>query len=139
LPLTPNGKIDRAALPAPEHAHSESRSVEPPKNDVEREIVGVLKELIGLDEVGVDDNFFDLGANSLLMVQASVRLRDRLGRPMPLVRMFQFPTARLLAASLAPTDEAAANGAVKQSQDRAQVRKDAMQRMRELRAGRSRT
>src|SRR5205823_4221230 len=97
LPLTPNGKIDRNALPAPERARSESTTHEPPHNDVERQIIGVLRDLLGADEVGIDDNFFDVGANSLLMVQASVRLRTALGRNVPLVRMFQFPTARTLA------------------------------------------
>jgi acyl-CoA synthetase (AMP-forming)/AMP-acid ligase II/2-polyprenyl-3-methyl-5-hydroxy-6-metoxy-1,4-benzoquinol methylase len=135
LPLTPNGKIDRGALPAPDRTRSESATIEPPRNDVERDIVGVLEELLAADEVGVDDNFFDLGANSLLMVQASVRLRVLLGRSVPLVRMFQFPTARSLAASLGAAEDADA-GAVKQSHDRAQVRKDAMQRLSELRGRR---
>jgi natural product biosynthesis luciferase-like monooxygenase protein len=139
LPLTPNGKIDRAALPAPERVRTESASHTPPGNDIERHIVGVLKELISLDDVGIDDNFFDLGANSLLMVQVSVRLRTLLGRSVPLVRMFQFPTARSLASSLGAAEGGSpADEAVKQSQDRAQVRRDAMQRMRELRGARSR-
>jgi natural product biosynthesis luciferase-like monooxygenase protein len=129
LPLTPNGKIDRHALPAPERIRLESKTHEPPKNDVERGVVRVLQELLGGGDVGVDDNFFDLGANSLMMVQASVRLRTLLGRPVPLVRMFQHPTARKLAVALGET-EPAADAGVKRSQDRAQVRKDAMQRMR---------
>ena len=136
LPLTPNGKIDRNALPAPDRARSESTTHEPPKNDLEREIISVLKELLGADEVGVDDNFFDVGANSLLMVQASVRLRTALGRNVPLVRMFQFPTARALASSLGVSDADA--GAVKRSQDRAQVRRDAIQRQRLRQGGPSR-
>src|SRR5581483_1790543 len=94
LPLTPNGKIDRRALPAPEQPRAESAKYEPPRNDVERGIVGVLRELLGVGDVSVDDNFFDLGANSLMLVQASVRLRSFLARPVPLVKMFQHPTAR---------------------------------------------
>jgi acyl carrier protein len=133
FPLTPNGKINRAALPEPERSRIDSARREPPKNDVELQIVEVLRDVVGLDEVGIDDNFFDLGANSLLMVQASVRLRERLGRNVPLVRMFQFPTARSLAASLGEAD-AAQSAALKQSQDRAQARRDAMQRMRDLRS-----
>ena len=129
LPLTPNGKVDRKALPAPERPRSESTAHQPPNNDVERAIVGVLHELLGASDIGVDDNFFDLGANSLMMVQASVRLRSVLGRPVPLVRMFQHPTARALAAALG-TAEPAADSGVKQSQDRAQMRKEAMERMR---------
>jgi acyl carrier protein len=126
LPLTPNGKIDRRALPAPERVKSETRTQEPPKNDIERGVVSVLQELLGGGDVGVDDNFFDLGANSLMMVQASVRLRALLGRPVPLVRMFQHPTARKLAVALGDA-EPAVDAGVKQSQDRAQVRRDAMQ------------
>jgi SAM-dependent methyltransferase len=130
LPLTPNGKIDRRALPEPERVRSESKTSEPPKNDIERGVVRVLQELIGGGEVGVDDNFFDLGANSLMMVQASVRLRALLGQPVPLVRMFQHPTARQLAAALGEAASPAQDAGVKQSQDRAQVRRDAMLKMR---------
>jgi natural product biosynthesis luciferase-like monooxygenase protein len=129
LPLTPNGKVDRKALPAPERTRSESVTHQPPNNEIERAIVSVLHELLGTSDVGVDDNFFDLGANSLMMVQASVRLRSLLGRPVPLVRMFQHPTARALAAALGDAEPTADSG-VKQSQDRAQMRKDAMQRLR---------
>jgi SAM-dependent methyltransferase/acyl carrier protein len=127
MPLTPNGKIDRAQLPAPERPRSEATSTQPPSNSVEHAIVGVLKELLGADEIGVEDNFFDLGANSLILVQASIRLRAVLGRAVPLVQLFQFPTARALAESLG-TDEKAADAGVKQSQDRAQLRREAMQR-----------
>jgi natural product biosynthesis luciferase-like monooxygenase protein len=130
LPLTPNGKIDRPALPAPEIRRAESVAQQPPKNDLERGIVAVLRELLGGAEVGVDDNFFDVGANSLMMVQASVRLRSLLGRPVPLVRMFQHPSARTLAAALGDAEPPADRG-VKQSQDRGQLRKDAMRRLRD--------
>jgi natural product biosynthesis luciferase-like monooxygenase protein len=139
LPLTPNGKIDRAALPAPERGRSDALLHQPPGNDLERQIVTVLKELIGVDEVGVDDNFFDLGANSLLMVQASVKLRTVLGRTVPLVRMFQYPTARSLAVALGTGEAEPASAAVKESQDRAQLRREALQRVRDLRGSRSRS
>jgi hypothetical protein len=86
LPITPNGKVDRGALPAPDPVRAESATHEPARNDVERGIVGVLKELLGADEVGLDDNFFDIGANSLMMVQASVRLRMLFERSVPVVR-----------------------------------------------------
>jgi natural product biosynthesis luciferase-like monooxygenase protein len=129
LPITPNGKVDRQALPAPERTRSASATREPPKNDVERGIVSVLQELLGGRDVGVDDHFLDAGVNSLMMVQASVRLRALLGRPVPLVSMFQYPTARLLAAALGETEKTQGL-AVKQSQDRAQTRRDALQKLR---------
>ncbi|MEO6237923.1 MAG: MupA/Atu3671 family FMN-dependent luciferase-like monooxygenase, partial [Vicinamibacterales bacterium] len=120
LPLTPNGKIDRAALPLPERTRSEPGARrERPGNDLERGIIGVLQGLLGTQDVRVDDNFFDLGANSLMMVQASVQLRSLLGRPVPLVRMFQHPTARALATALGTVTQDA-DQAVKASQDRAQ-------------------
>ncbi len=123
LPLTPNGKVNRAALPAPERTRVEtSARFQPPKNELEQHIVSVLAELVGVAAPGVDDNFFDLGANSLMLVQVSVRLRDLLGRPVPLVRLFQFPTARSLATVLAKAD-APDESAPKEGQERAQVRR----------------
>jgi natural product biosynthesis luciferase-like monooxygenase protein len=131
LPLTPNGKIDRGALPAPDRArHEGSAKYQAPASELERGIAGVLGELLGLDEVGTDDNFFDLGANSLMMVQASVRLRAVLGRNVALVQMFQFPTVRSLAAVLG-SDEGGDARTTREGQDRAQARKDAMARRRD--------
>ncbi|HLK39604.1 MAG TPA: MupA/Atu3671 family FMN-dependent luciferase-like monooxygenase [Polyangiaceae bacterium] len=143
LPLTPNGKIDRAALPAPELARAEGGAAhEPPKNDLEKGILTVLQEIIGLGAVGAEDNFFDVGANSLLLVQASVRLRTVLGRPVPLVKLFQFPTARKLAAALGDVESGGAAGqgeaGAKEGQDRAQIRREAMQRRRDLQGARPR-
>ena len=135
LPLTPNGKVDRQRLPAPEPARVATAAVARPTNDLERSIVGVLQDLLGVAEVGIDDNFFDVGINSLLMVQASVRLRTVIDRPVPLVQMFQYPTARALAAALTATT-GADDAVVKQSQDRAQQRRDALQRRRGVRVER---
>jgi acyl carrier protein len=133
LPLTPNGKIDRKALPAPDRArHEASTRYAAPESDVERGIASVFQELLGIDEVGIDDNFFDLGANSLMMVQASARFRAVLGRGVSLVQMFQFPTVRALAAAVGGGAEGAA---VKQGQQRAQARKDALARRRDARQG----
>jgi natural product biosynthesis luciferase-like monooxygenase protein len=137
LPLTPNGKIDRAALPAPDHVREPSEAPrEPPRNEIERGIVEVLRELTAAGEVGAEDNFFDVGANSLILVQASVRLRAVLGRPVPLVKMFQFPTARSLAAAMGEGDsgDKTAVPTREESQERAQVRRDALQAMQRKRA-----
>ena len=87
-----------------------------------------MQALAGRD-VGVNENFFDAGVHSLLLIQASVRLEERLGRPVPIVEMFRHPTARALAAALATAD--ADVQTLKQSQDRAQLRHDAMRRRRD--------
>lgn len=129
LPLTPNGKIDRRALPAVGAERPRPRAIEPVRNDLERQIVDVFQALIGGHAMGADENFFDAGANSLLMVQASVRLRAALGREVPLVAMFQHPSPRALAATLG-TSSGIDPSSVVASQDRADRRRAAMQRRR---------
>jgi natural product biosynthesis luciferase-like monooxygenase protein len=136
LPLTANGKVDRAKLPAPVVVPRPASGKAPaaagePAGDVERAIVTVFEGLLPGKEIGVDDNFFELGANSLMMVQASVRLRQALGRGVPLVQLFQFPNVRALAAAI--TSEPADAADTTQGGERAHARLDAMQRRREAR------
>ncbi|MEA2701258.1 MAG: hypothetical protein QOI66_5529, partial [Myxococcales bacterium] len=103
LPLTPNGKVDRKALPAPERSHHRPTSAtpaSPPASELERLIAGCWQKLLGLEEVGTRDNFFDLGANSLLVVRASGMLGAALGRSVSLLDLFRFPTVSALAAHL---------------------------------------
>jgi hypothetical protein len=139
LPRTPNGKTDRAALPAPDRGRREEiGEVQAPSNDLERSISSVWEDILALDSVGVETNLFDLGANSLMMVQASARLSEVLGRRMTLVEMFGHPTIRALAAHLGT----AGNGdskSVQHGQDRAKARMDAMQRQRDARRAGRRT
>jgi hypothetical protein len=90
--------------------------------------------MLSLDAVGVETNLFDLGANSLMMVRAVTRLSEALGRSLSVVEMFRFPTVRSLAAHLDGGDEEA-SAAMKQSHERGQTRKDALQRRRNLRQG----
>ena len=138
MPLTPNGKIDRKALPAPSLSRTPAPArpaFTPASNETERTISAVLQELLGLERVGTHDNFFDLGANSLLMMQANSRLRTALGVPLSLVQMFEHPTIASLSAHL----DASARGEVGSAtaaagQDRAQARRDAMTQRRGARA-----
>ena len=134
LPRTPNGKIDRNALPAPDRSRVEGTTAVAPESDIERTIAGVWQDMLALDAVGVETNLFDLGANSLMMVQANSRLREALSRNVSLVEMFRFPTVRSLAEHLDGGSEQVAV-AMQSSQDRGQTRKDAMQRRREARQG----
>jgi natural product biosynthesis luciferase-like monooxygenase protein len=129
MPLTPNGKIDRQRLPDAQEPRVPMSAAKVPTNELERVVVSVLQECVGAREIGIDDNFFDAGMNSLLMVQASIRLRNCLGRPVPLVTMFQHTTARALAAKLSTSQ---VDRVQKDSQDegyaRAQLRRNAMRR-----------
>ena len=80
LPLTPNGKLDRQALPSPDGARQETATpFVPPATEVERKLAAIFQELLGMNEIGVDDNFFDLGANSLMMVRVVEKIRAELG------------------------------------------------------------
>jgi len=133
LPLTPNGKVDRKALPAPDRARTEATATySPPQNDVERAIAVIWQDLLSIDRVSVDQNFFDLGANSLMMVQANGRLRVALGKAVPLLDLFRFPTVRALAAQILDTRPDTAE-VLRQSHERAGARRDAMAKRREMR------
>ncbi len=102
FPLTPNGKIDRKALPRPAEITRKS-SVEYilPGNELEKTIADIWREMLGVERVGRKDNIFDLGASSLLTVEANNRLQNALGRKIPLVTMFRYPTIETLASHLA--------------------------------------
>ena len=132
MPLTPNGKIDRKALPEPDRERQETGApFVAPGSAVEQTIAAVWRDLLGLDRVGAHDNFFDIGANSLLMVQAHSALRQALDRPLSLVDLFRFPTVSALASHLNPETPVAET--LTRSQDRARTRLDAQSRRRPAR------
>lgn len=101
LPLTPNGKIDRAALPAPDAANTawESAYVAP-RTPLEEQLAAIVAALLGLERVGVEDNFFLLGGHSLLGTQVIARVRDTFGVDLPLRTLFDGPTVAELAAAV---------------------------------------
>jgi amino acid adenylation domain-containing protein len=125
MPLTPMGKVDRNALPAVQPAVAAASRPAPPIDERERVILAVVQGLVG-SPVGVDDAFPDVGVDSLLMLQAGIRLQARLGHPVPLEQLFKHPTARRLAAALRATEADAV--AVREGQRRAEQRCNAMQR-----------
>ena len=97
LPLNRNGKLDREALPHPEKIRPELEAVYvPPRTIIEQTIASVWQEMLGVDSVGVNDNFFDLGGNSLMMIQAHGKLRDALKRDMTVLDLFRYPTISAL-------------------------------------------
>jgi pristinamycin I synthase-3/4 len=103
LPLTPHGKLDRRALPAPVERREEVRAQERTPTDAERTIAAVWAELLGVDRVGVEDNIFDMGANSILIIRAQERLHECGGWVVPILDLFRHPTVKALAASLTGT------------------------------------
>ncbi|MEU9144178.1 amino acid adenylation domain-containing protein [Streptomyces sp. NPDC048349] len=107
LPLTPNGKVDRRALPAPGPAQGTDGAYVAPRNAVEETIAGVWAEVLDLDQVGVHDDFFALGGNSILSVRAAARLREALGITLSLRVLFDTPTVAALAASVDSAEQGA--------------------------------
>jgi Phosphopantetheine attachment site len=97
LPLTVNGKIDRDALPAPDAVRQTTDAYAPPQTDLQRRLTTIWRELLGVERIGLDDNFFDLGGHSLLVVQLHSRLRDAVPDAPSVVDLFKFSTVRALA------------------------------------------
>lgn len=100
LPLTSNGKIDRKAFPAVPSENEADPSNPEPRNDMEERVSTIWCEALGSERIGVDQNFFDLGASSLMVAEVHARLQQHLQQEISLVDLFQFPTVRLLSAHL---------------------------------------
>lgn len=99
LPLTPHGKVDRAALPAARMRRSDmEQPFRSPQTELERDIARIYQEVLTLDTVGIDDNFFDLGGNSLRLAEVHSRLQSLVGRPFSVAELFAQTTVRKLAA-----------------------------------------
>jgi amino acid adenylation domain-containing protein len=99
MPLNANGKVDSKRLPHPEIKND--RNFIAPGNDYEKEIAAIWKDVLELQQVGIDDNFFEIGGNSLDTVKVSHRLKEAFTRDLPAVILFRYPTIRTMAAYLA--------------------------------------
>ncbi len=106
LPLTPNGKVDKNALPEPDRSRPALETTHTgPQNEVEATITGIWQELLRLDDIGVHDDFFDLGGHSLLMMQMRTRLEHSFRRQVPLMELFRHSTVSRLALLFATAPE----------------------------------
>jgi amino acid adenylation domain-containing protein len=106
FPRLPNGKLDRSALPAPEVSASEGRdALHAPATGLQQTVAQVFRNVLAIERVGLDDNFFDLGAHSLQMVKAHADLNQRIERPISLISFFQYPNVRALSAFIEQSGE----------------------------------
>ncbi len=110
LPLTANGKLDRSALPEPDALEGPAGSFVPPANALEATVADIWRGLLGAARVGVEDNFFDLGGHSLLVIQLQRRLKAATGCELTVADLFRHQTVRAtvehIVASRGPDDAA---------------------------------
>ncbi|NEO63568.1 MAG: methyltransferase domain-containing protein, partial [Moorea sp. SIO4G2] len=97
LPLTPNGKVDRKALPVPDMASSVLTEYVAPQTQTQKVLAEIWAEVLGIEQVGIHDNFFDLGGHSLMATQVVSRVRLALGIDIPLTTLFESSTIAQLA------------------------------------------
>lgn len=103
MPLTSHGKTDRSKLPDPELNRSESEASHiPPRNEVERVIASIWKEVLKIEKVGIHENFFDLGGHSLLLAQVHSKLQEELDVDITMLDLFKYPTISALAEHVSP-------------------------------------
>jgi amino acid adenylation domain-containing protein len=98
FPLNPNGKVDRKALPAPQAPPAASFAA--PESKLERSISAIWARELGLEKVGLHDNFFDIGGHSLLLIRIQTLLQQELTVPIAVADMFQYPTVFAMARHL---------------------------------------
>ncbi len=104
LPINENGKIDRALLPAPGHQRlDKSDGPVPPRSDLERTLVTIWADVLGVEDIGIEDNFFAIGGHSLMATQVASRIRETLGVEIPLRLLFEHQTIAELAGHLGVT------------------------------------
>jgi acyl carrier protein len=107
FPVTPNGKVDRTALPEPEALETAARRS--PRNPVEETLCVIFAEVLGVPEVGIDDDFSELGGESLQAVRIVSRATAALGVPLTTEMVFDYGTVAQLAEQLPPADGDDAN------------------------------
>jgi len=101
LPLTPNGKVDRKALPAPEPSRSTAKdTLVAPTLPLHHQLVQIWEDLLGVQPIGIKDDFFDLGGHSLLAIRLIGRIAQVCGKKLPLSTLFAGPTIEHLATEL---------------------------------------
>jgi len=103
LPLSPNGKVDRALLPAPQATSGELPQARTAQSEMEREIESAWLKVLSLQQVGPDENFFDVGGDSLQLLMVHAEIQKKIESEFPLTDLFEYSTIRTLARHLAGT------------------------------------
>lgn len=124
FPLTPNGKIDRNSLPSPQSMQQQTvTEYVAPEDELEQTIATLWQDTLKIDQVGINDNFFDLGGHSLLIVRIHSQLKSMIEQPVSLTDLYGYPTIGSLSQFLKSGGSAAT---LQKSSDRAQRRRQMM-------------
>ncbi len=130
IPLSPNGKADRKALPSPKFERNPFSKYVSPSRAEEETVATIWKELLGLDQVGIDDSFFDLGGHSLLIIQMVGKLKKMFEKEIKITDLFRYPTIRKLVEYL--TEEKKTDSISTKSAERAKKQQAAMRKKKEF-------
>lgn len=130
MPLLPNGKVDRRVLPDQPQLNLEENFVAP-ETELEQTIAIIWQEVLHVEKVGINHNFFDLGGHSLLMVQVHSKLYQTLNKNISIVEMFQYPTISALAKHL--SQQLAEKPDLQPSDDLVNTRRESKKQQRQLR------
>ncbi|HEY0083940.1 MAG TPA: amino acid adenylation domain-containing protein [Pyrinomonadaceae bacterium] len=132
LPLMSNGKVDRRALPALAKVEREAEAAyKSPGTEAEHLIAALWQEALGIEKVGVSDNFFDLGGHSLMLIQIHGKLRALFSQEITISEMFQYPTVSSLAQYLSQGQNG--QSPFQDSHNRAGARNESARRLRQIR------
>ena len=96
FPLTPNGKVDKQALEVPDFENQRENEYIAPKNDTQIKLVNIWQQVLGIEKIGINDNFFSLGGHSLLATQIISRIRDQFQIDFLLKDLFEHPSIEKL-------------------------------------------
>ncbi|NWF60957.1 MAG: AMP-binding protein, partial [Fischerella sp.] len=108
LPLNPNGKVDRRAFPAPEQVRQEAtKTFVAARNQIEYQLTQIWEEVLGIQPIGIKDNFFDLGGHSFLALNLFARIEAQFGKKLPLAILFQSGSVEALADILQSQEQSA--------------------------------
>jgi len=97
FPLTANGKLDRHRLPAPKFARYPGASFEAPRGEIEEALAEIWQEVLRVERIGQEENFFQLGGHSLIGMQLIRRVAEKLSTQLPVHAVYQYPTVRKMA------------------------------------------
>ncbi|NEO31125.1 MAG: amino acid adenylation domain-containing protein [Symploca sp. SIO3C6] len=134
LPLTLNGKVDKRTLPAPENCLQLKEAYVMPQTEAERLIATVWQEMLQLEKVGINDNFFSLGGYSLLLVKTQAKLNEIFSKEISVLELFQYTTIKSLAQYLNNKTDVEKNKKTtsRNIQNRASKQKEALKKQKQL-------